>query len=974
MSRRKLLLLSVVAWVLVATAAIAAEPVRKRLVHVRVPNDEILAALVNAGFDIAGMNKRDRTAGVVATEDEIRRLTDLGFGFTLGPSNDDPVTIQALQDYTDPAELSAFISQTAAAYPNLVRTRVLSTNLFEGHQQVAVRITKDPDLPNDRPVFVLDSQHHAREVMTPEIAKDMIEYLTSRYGTDPAVTRWVDNIEIWVVASVNPDGAAYVFSGDNMWRRNRRPSCPVDVNRNYPVAWGTCNGSSGSCTDDTNRGSEPASEPETQGMLGLAADTRPFYALSYHTYGEYIMYSYGCTNPDEMTAMQEVAQSLNGILQDDNGATNSYTVGPIWSAIYLVDGGSVDTWYNQYGTYAFTIEASCCSFQPDYATWRNVTVQRQRVAWQFFLNRTLDAPQIRGKITNAATGQPVPARVDVQEVVFTHGESPRRADARGLYHWLARAGQSYHLTYSQAGYCTLQRTVTVGSGPATEDVSMAQPTPPSSVSAVGNGDHRIDVSWSAAVNATKYRVLRSLDSGGPYQEVALVDAPATTFSDTTVSGGVPYYYVVRALQPCESAASTEASAQTTGACTVGPAFGGVASVTNPGLTTCSLQLDWAAASTRCGGAVSYDVYRSATAPFVPSVSNRIAAGWTGTSYTDHDALVDGSAYHYVVRAVDAGNLADDGNVVTRSATTTGPSTVGTWTDDAGDSGSAKLTPVAPWSVQATGGKTSPKVYATGIYTNNLCAALTSPSISVQATSVLRFASKYDIEAGWDAAIVEVAEGPTFATWSRLTSVNYPDSLSNTGNACGFPKTFAGTVFSRQYTTPVYPATDWNGSLAAFAGKEIRLRWRIGSDSTGTGKGFWVDDVAVTDAVFRQTCTTGAASSPGEPATLTASRGAGTSIDVGFTPACGVSDHVAYWGTGPIAGAVTWTAAACGLGTTGAASFDPGDPPSGSFLYFVVVGQDATREGSYGAGSAGERAEAVAVGSCDRGQVLGGGCP
>jgi hypothetical protein len=709
-------------------------------------------------------------------------------------------------------------------------------------------------------------------------------------------------------------------------------------------------------------------------MLQLAADTRPFYALSYHTYGEYIMYSYGCNNPDEMTAMQEVAQALNGILQDDNGVTGSFTVGPIWSAIYLVDGGSVDTWYNQYGSYAFTIEANCCSFQPDYAAWRNVTVQRQRVAWQFFLNRTLDAPQIRGKITNAATGLPVPARVDVQEVTFTHGEAPRRADSRGIYHWLARAGQTYHLTYSQPGYCTLQRTVTVGTGPATENVAMAQPAPPATVTAVGNGDHRIDVSWSAAVNATQYRVSRSLDAGGPYQEVALVNAPTTSWSDVGVSGGVPYYYVVRALQPCESGPSAEASAQTTGACTVGPAFAGVASVTNPGASTCSLELDWAQATTRCGGAVSYDVYRSATAPFTPSPANRIASGLAALAYTDQDALADGGTYHYVVRAVDAGNGADDGTGVNRSGTPTGPSTVGTWSDDGGDTGSAKLVPSAPWSLQATGGKTGPKVYATGTYTNNLCAALTSPSVSVQSTSVLRFAAKYDIEAGWDAAIVEVAEGPTFGTWSRLATVNYPDSLSNAGNACGFPKSFAGTVFSRYSATPAYPATDWNGSLAAYAGKEIRLRWRIGSDSTGTGKGMWVDDVAVTDAVFRSTCTSGAAPVPGEVASILPSRGAGSAVDVTFAPTCGATDHAAFWGTGPISGAPSWTAAACGLGTSGSASFDPGDPAPGEFFYFVIVGQDATREGSFGSSSAGERPEAQGVGSCDRPQVLGGGCP
>jgi hypothetical protein len=100
--------------------------------------------------------------------------------------------------------------------------------------------------------------------------------------------------------------------------------------------------------------------------------------------------------------------------------------------------------------------------------------------------------------------------------------------------------------------------------------------------------------------------------------------------------------------------------------------------------------------------------------------------------------------------------------------------------------------------------------------------------------------------------------------------------------------------------------------------------------------------------------------------MAARRGPGSSVVVDYLPACGASDHVVYWGTAPIAGGLQWNSAACGLGTSGTASFDPGDPPPGGLVYFVVVGQDATHEGSYGRYSSGaERPEAVATGSCDR---------
>lgn len=963
-------------------ASAAPERIRKYLVQVRVPGPEAVLDLEAEGFDVAGVNRKDLTAGVVVTDDEMKRLRDLGWSFTVSSSNDE-TSVLALQDYTDPQEMSAFMDQVVATYPSLTQKVTLADTLYEGQQQYAVKITRDVGLDNGRPTFVLDCQHHAREVMTAEICKDAIDYLTSRYATDTQVQRWVDNIDIYVVGSVNPDGSMYVFTADNMWRKNRHPSCAVDVNRNYSFAWGSCNGSSDLCSDETFRGTEPSSEPETRGMIGLYSGVHAFYALSYHTYGEYIMFPYGCQNPDELTAMNEVAHSLNDILQNDNGQTGQYATGPIWNTIYLVDGGSVDTSYAQFGTYAYTIEANCCSFQPDYAGWRDVTVQRQRTAWQFFLNRTLDGPQIRGTVTDGYTGVPLAAGVSVQEIAYTHGEAPRHADAKGHYYWLARAGQTYHVTFTKPGYCTASDAVSVGSGPATLDRTLVRPTPPSTVNAAGAGDNTIDVSWSEAVNAVQYRVLRSLDAGGPYTEVALVDAPQTTFHDAGVSGQVPYHYVVRALQPCESANSVEATAATTGPCIVGPSFAGIASVTNAGASTCSLSVSWQPASTRCGGQVTYSVYRGTSWPFIPSASNLIAAGLQNASYTDHAALGNGTSYTYVVRAIDAGNGVADGNLIAAGATPTGPTGTGTWTDDAGDTGGATLVPVYPWSVQTNGGKAAPKVYATGTYANNLCAALTSPAISVQASSVLSFASKYDIEGGWDAGIVEVAPGPAFSAWSRLTTLNYPDALPNTGNACGFPKSFSGTVFSHSTASPTYTATPYSGSLSSYAGQDIKIRFRISSDSTGSGSGWWVDDVSVTNSVFRQACSTGAVPGPAEAgaaaAPMMASRApSGTGVDLAYGPACGTIDNTVYWGAGPIANALEWTNAACGVGDTGRASFDPGDPPPGGFFYFVVVGRGASTEGSYGQSAFGlsstERPEATGVSTCDLPQDLSGSCP
>ncbi len=979
MSRRVMAALMVwCAFLILSTALSAGSPELKYFIEVTVPSQDAAQELAKAGYDVAGFDLKTLAVGLVVNEDGLARVKALGYPVTIRSTNVEPSAVSALADYTDPQELSAFMDQVVAAHPDLAQKSALAGPLFEGQTQYVLHITKDVGVANGRPSFILDAQHHAREVMTPEIARDLIDTLTSQYATDSQVQRWVDNINIYVVGSVNPDGGMYVFTTDPSWRRNRHPSCGVDNNRNYPTIWGACNGSSTSCTDDTYRGTSPGSEPETQGMMQLTASVRPFFALSYHSYGEYLMYSYGCNDPDERSALDEVAQGLNAILPNDAGVTGQFATGPVWSTIYLADGTSIDTQYNQYGVYAYVIEVSSSAegFQPDYATWRNVTVQRQRTAWKYFLDKTLDGAQIRGTVTDATTGNPLPGNLAIEEVTFTHGEATRHADANGHYHLLVHSGGSYHVDYSYPGYCTATRAVTVGTAPQTVDVVLGKPGIPQSAAAAGAGDNAIDVTWQPAVNADEYHVYRSLNAGGPYVLAGTVSGSQTTFHDTPVSGGVTYRYVVRAYQGCESGASNEAQAQTTGPCTAGPSFAGLTSATNAASSTCAVSLTWPVASARCAGGVTYNVYRSPSSPVTPQPSNLIASGLSSTSYSDHGGLASAAPYYYAVRAVDASNGADDGNTVAMSATPTGPNSLGTWIDNAGDTGVASLTGASPWSVKPSGGKTAPKVYATGSYSNNTCAALTTPAISLNLSSSLSFASKYDMETGYDVGIVEVATGPSYSTWSKL-AINYPDPLSFTGNSCGIPTSGSNTVFSRTIASPSYPVSPYTGSLAAYANKSIKLRWRFSSDPGVTGQGWWVDDIAITNALIPGTCSTGTVPTPREPSAdghMTASRAAGTSIDVLYTPACGATDNAAYWGSGPIAGAASFTGSFCALGNTGHATFDPGDPAPGSWLYFVIVGQSATKEGSYGPSSFGERPEAAGVGGCDRPQDLAGSCP
>lgn len=92
------------------------------------------------------------------------------------------------------------------------------------------------------------------------------------------------------------------------------------------------------------------------------------------------------------------------------------------------------------------------------------------------------------------------------------------------------------------------------------------------------------------------------------------------------------------------------------------------------------------------------------------------------------------------------------------------------------------------------------------------------------------------------------------------------------------------------------------------------------------------------------------------------------VDLTYTPACDATDHTVYYGDINNVAAYGYADAACFLGTSGTASFDPG---SGSW-FFLIVASNGTDEGSYGKdANLVERPEAVGVGVCDVPQDLAG---
>jgi len=414
-------------------------------------------------LDVAGVSIPHQTVDVVVSREEAQKLQSLGYHFALMKST----TARATPDsrYQTPESIAAALQKYAAAYPNLAQVMSVGKSL-EGRDIWAIKITSNVAEPNaSKPRIFFNGMHHAREVMSVEIPLDTINTLLTGYGKDAKVTHWVDANEIWILPMFNVDGNHKVWTSDTMWRKNARGGYGVDINRNYPFKWNSCNGSSGNQSAEDYRGPSGGSEPETQVMMSAIQKIRPVFSISYHSYSEIVIYPFGCEG--EHTPTKEVVEGIGAelaakIVSDDQ--SGHYTAGTAPELLYSVDGGDIDWMYHEYSVIPYVIEVNSDDqgFQPAYEDWRDQTVSRVKPGWQMLLDR-LDGPSIHGQVKNVAgTGV---SKATLHIVRVSGGDEfvqdyPARDD--GYYDVILPQGK-YTITFSAPGVSPQEQTVTVGS-------------------------------------------------------------------------------------------------------------------------------------------------------------------------------------------------------------------------------------------------------------------------------------------------------------------------------------------------------------------------------------------------------------------------------------------------------------------------------------------------------------------------------
>ncbi len=444
---------------------------------------------------------KDLQVWAVANEKEFRKFIALNYNYTILPnpnsnfhsqnrSSNNPLLGAQLTAYPTYQQYETMMANFATTYPSICKLVLIGT-LPSGHRLLALKISSNVNVHQDKPQFLYTSTMHADETAGYIGMLNLADYLLSNYGTNTRLTSLVNNIEIWINPLANPDGC--YKAGDNTVNGAQRYNANnVDLNRNYP---------------DPQAGQHPdgnAWQPETVAFMHFADSLNLTMSANFHGGSEVVNYPWDTwtrLHADNNWWVREGAKYADTAQANaapgyftsvnPNGITDGY-------AWYQVTGGRQD--YMNYFKHCreVTIELSNTKLIPttDFTNKWNANVK----SYLNYMNECLHG--FRGIVTDSCSGLPLKAKVFItgHDVDSSHVYSTFSV---GDYHRPIYQG-TYSVTYSASGYVskTINNVVVTDMNSTRVDVKLCPVTFPVVSSAINSVDTAICQGTNAVFNAS----------------------------------------------------------------------------------------------------------------------------------------------------------------------------------------------------------------------------------------------------------------------------------------------------------------------------------------------------------------------------------------------------------------------------------------------------------------------------------------
>jgi hypothetical protein len=244
----------------------------------------------------------------------------------------------SLADYPTAQQVADKLRALQQKYSKIM-TLVSIGKSVKGKDLLVMKISDNPGTDEVEPEFKYISSMHGDEITGRELTTQLIEEIGQKYGSDREITDLVNNTELYIMPSMNPDGSDL---------KQRANANFVDLNRNFP-----------DMTRDT-QSSPTGREVETQLVMKYQG-TRQF-SLSANFHGGTIVANYPWDSKYDLFPLDSFVKELSRGYADLNPEmrastefSGGVTNGAAW---YVVKGGMQDWSYVWHNDLQITVELS----------------------------------------------------------------------------------------------------------------------------------------------------------------------------------------------------------------------------------------------------------------------------------------------------------------------------------------------------------------------------------------------------------------------------------------------------------------------------------------------------------------------------------------------------------------------------------------------------------------------------------------
>lgn len=344
----------------------------------------------------------------------------------------------SFQKYPTYDQYLVLMQEFALDHPEICRLDTIGSTV-EGRQLLALKISDHVEEEEAEAAFFYTSSMHGNEIVGYVLLLRLADTLLNGYGSDIEISRLVNNLQIWINPLANPDGS---FSSDNnlsFEHARRTNSEGTDLNRNFP------NSAAGEADDTTGRALE------NQYMMEFLKEHRFSLSANIHSGTEVVNYPWDNTfdlHADDdwyRFISHEYADEAIAVDPDymfgwpDGGITN----GAEW---YIANGTRQDYVNSYLGGREVTLELS-----NEYLLGSEMLDQHWNINQRSLINYMSQCLYgIRGKVTDLETGDPLKAKIFVENhdsaysVVYS-------SESFGDFYRLIKEGV-YDLVVSAPGY------------------------------------------------------------------------------------------------------------------------------------------------------------------------------------------------------------------------------------------------------------------------------------------------------------------------------------------------------------------------------------------------------------------------------------------------------------------------------------------------------------------------------------------